>query len=314
MIFSAIAEEYISNQITQPKTKSLYTTVKNWVLLYRKNLLITDITADFVKQFVKYLKEQHIKNSVERVGKPSEMSENTVRIYLRCFRAMYNEGAKHLDSVPEDPFQIKGQPLHSVLREKAALGKTDYLLILKYEPADKLEEFGKDFFELTVQLCGANMCDILALKNKNINNGEISFIRKKTRKSGLVTVIPLTSQAETILNKYGKINPDAPDEYILPYFIGLKNLKSQENKVHDIIRKVNRGLGKISSALGIQKTTTYTARHTYASFAQSRMTADQIQKFLGHTNSRTTQIYMSSLQQDVKDINRNMLEDIGNSH
>ncbi len=67
-----------------------------------------------------------------------------------------------------------------------------------------------------------------------------------------------TSQAETILNKYGKINPDAPDEY--------KNLKSQENKVHDIIRKVNRGLGKISSALGIQKTTTYTARHTYASF------------------------------------------------
>ena len=123
-----------------------------------------------------------------------------------------------------------------------------------------------------------------------------------------------TSQAETILNKYGKINPDAPDEYILPYFICLKNLKSQENKVHDIIRKVNRGLGKISSALGIQKTTTYTARHTYASFAQSRMTADQIQKFLGHTNSRTTQIYMSSLQQDVKDINRNMLEDIGNSH
>ena len=75
-----------------------------------------------------------------------------------------------------------------------------------------------------------------------------------------------TSQAETILNKYGKINPDAPDEYILPYFICLKNLKSQENKVHDIIRKVNRGLGKISSALGIQKTTTYTARHTYASF------------------------------------------------
>ena len=75
-----------------------------------------------------------------------------------------------------------------------------------------------------------------------------------------------TSQAETILNKYGKINPDAPDEYILPYFICLKNLKSQENKVHDIIRKVNRGLGKISSALGIQKTTTYTVRHTYASF------------------------------------------------
>ena len=65
-------------------------------------------------------------------------------------------------------------------------------------------------------------------------------------------------------------------------------------------RKINKGIASICEKTGMRHITLYTARHTFASVAASNgMTAEQIQKFLGHTSSRTTQLYINTLTKNV---------------
>ena len=74
------------------------------------------------------------------------------------------------------------------------------------------------------------------------------------------------------------------------------------NKIHDIVKRANKGIKSICEILGIRHITTYNARHTYAVLAQdNNMTSEQIQKFLGHANSRTTQVYLGSITKRVKE-------------
>jgi integrase len=159
-------------------------------------------------------------------------------------------------------------------------------------------------------LSGANLGDILALRNENIVNGEVCFRRRKTRKSGLITVIPFTSVAEEIMRRYGVLNPAKPSDYILPYLVNCTTQKSIDNKIHDVIKRINKGLESISRDLNLWKLTTYHARHTYGAHAQSVLSAEQLQKFFGHTSSRTTQTYLQSISRSVRDKNRELLERI----
>ena len=70
------------------------------------------------------------------------------------------------------------------------------------------------------------------------------------------------------------------------------------NKIHDIIKSVNRGLESICEAISIRKITTYVARHTYSVyFVDNGGSVVQLQKLLGHTSSRTTEGYLKSITQ-----------------
>lgn len=85
-------------------------------------------------------------------------------------------------------------------------------------------------FILSLQLSGANMGDILSLRNCNIVGDEVRFVRRKTRKSNLTVNVPLTSTAKLILWKYGQILSDVPDEYIMPFLSQCKTEDAIRNK------------------------------------------------------------------------------------
>ena len=123
--------------------------------------------------------------------------------------------------------------------------------------------FAKDFFLLSVMMCGANIGDILSLKNENIVEKEILFMRRKTKKTGLQISVSLTSQLSALFNKYGKINRKSPKDYILPYLSSCADEKAILNKIHDVIKLVNKGLESICEAISIRKITTYVATWSY---------------------------------------------------
>ena len=304
-LFTVVAERYIESQELQPKTIASYRTAVNWLCKFSSKPKFSLMNDGFVRDFITFVKKAYRKET----GR--DISENTLRIYLRSLKAIYNEGIRTGKVKGANPFaNIKGQSLNSVRREKTALDDDELGAFLAYQPQNTTERFAKDFFILSLQLSGANLGDILALRNENIVNGEVCFRRRKTRKSGLITVIPFTSVAEEIMRRYGVLNPAKPSDYILPYLVNCTTQKSIDNKIHDVIKRINKGLESISKNLHLWKLTTYHARHTYGAHAQSVLSAEQLQKFFGHTSSRTTQTYLQSISRSVRDKNRELLERI----
>lgn len=304
-LFTVVADRYIKSQELQPKTIASYCTAVNWLCRFSSKPKFSLMTDAFVKDFITFVKKTY-RNETGR-----DISENTLRIYLRSLKAIYNEGIRAGHVKGTNPFaNIKGQSLNSVRREKTALDDDELGAFLAYQPQNTTERFAKDYFILSLQLSGANLGDILALKNENIVNGEVCFRRRKTRKSGLITVIPFTSIAEDIMRRYGVLNPTRQSDYILPYLVNCTTQKAIDNKIHDVIKRINKGLESISANLNLWKLTTYHARHTYGAHAQSVLSAEQLQKFFGHTSSRTTQTYLQSISRSVRDKNRELLESI----
>ena len=291
--FAALLSEYFKVNTCAYSTKQSYATSINWVTRYKKDASLSSITPDFVQGLIAFMRNEHQKEH------HSEMSENSVRIYLRQLRAIYNFVIKNgYTSNKTNPFAIKN--LGSIRRQNAALTEEELNALLEYTPKNKQEEMGKDFFFLTFHCSGANIGDILRLKNSNIENDVVTFVRQKTKKTNIKINFILTDQAKLLLNKYGKISDNAPDSLILPYLANATDDGNIKNRIKRVIRNTNAGLNSISNALGLPKITTYTARHTYATLLmQQDMTAEQIQKFMGHSSSKTTEIYLHGLSNSI---------------
>jgi hypothetical protein len=87
------------------------------------------MTDAFVKDFITFVKKIY-RNETGR-----DISENTLRIYLRSLKAIYNEGIRTGHVKGTNPFaNIKGQSLNSVRREKTALDDDELVAFLAYQP------------------------------------------------------------------------------------------------------------------------------------------------------------------------------------
>ena len=297
-LFATLIDNYLERTDLEQKTKILYRTARNWFFnVFDDNTKIDDINSNTVHLLIKEMKAK-------------DVSLNSIRMYVRALAAIYSYGIKKAYTKNENPFRnIDGLTLTSTRRQNASLNDDELQQLLSYKPQTDKERFGKDFFVLSLQLSGMNIGDILRLKNEAINNNEISFTRKKTSRLEERTTIPLTKEAKKILSKYGKISPSAPNDYILPYLANANSDKTIINTIGRIVNKINDGLSLITEKIGLRKVTTYTARHTFAIILQSKgMTVEQIQKFLGHASSATTQNYIGTITTSTIDKGRDILE------
>ena len=290
--FVTLLTDYFEENKCKYKTKKSYETSVNWILRFKRNATLSSITNDFVEGLIAFMKEEHLK------AQGKEMSENSIRMYIRQLRAVYYFAIKKGYTQKENPFAIKN--LGSINRQKAALTEEELRMLINYTPRNKEEEMGKDFFFLTFYCSGANIGDILRFKNSNIENGEVTFIRKKTQKTNIEIKFKLTDKAKALFNKYGRISDTEPDSLILPYLANATSEVNIENRIRRVNRNINAGLKSISNALGLRKITTYTARHTYATLLMIKgMTAEQIQRFMGHSSSKTTETYLHDLSNSI---------------
>ncbi len=250
----------------------------------KKDLCFEDIDYKFLKN----IEVQHLaKNN----------SFNSLSFYLRTVRAVFNraihEGVIRREIYPFDKYSIK-----ETKTKKRAIRKNDINLIrdLKIDENTPMWH-ARNYFMFSFYCIGMNFADMANLKRSNIIKGRIEYVRAKT---GKPYSVKLVEPAIEIINLY--YNGQGPKDYVFPIIkredpaLRMKDLQNER-------KTYNKYLKHIAAACGIEANlTSYVARHSWATIAKDlNQPISVISEGLGHEDSKTTQIYLDSFDDEVID-------------
>ena len=227
--------------------------------------------------------------------------ENTIGIRFRTLRAVYNIAMEKQFVKPECyPFRsYKVSKLHQDTA-KRALTKNDVLDIINYQAQSKkcrYRQLTVDLFAFSYFMGGINFKDIAYLKDENIIDNRLSYIRRKTKQ--LIT-LPLQPQAIEIISKY----KSADNPYLFPILSSHPLTENQQrSRIRQAAKSVNRNLKAIGEELNLPiDLTTYVARHSFATvLKRSGVNTSIICEAMGHSSEKVTQIYLDSFENEQVD-------------
>ena len=267
--FPAFARSAIETSDKRPNTKENLLSTVNQLELFRPGVDFADLTYTFVKDFDAWLREK---------GK----GVNTIAKHLRQLRTLINEaisdGYIPADAYPFRKFKIK--------QEK---GKHEFLTPDELRKLENLEVNNKrlrhvlDAF-LFCCYTGLRFSDFCQLNSSNFAkiNGK-KWLHFKSIKTGIELRLPLhllfEGKALAIL-----------DRYEITKFSCLGSNA-----------ETNKALAQITGMARIKKHVTYhTARHTCATLLiHQGVPITTVQKLLGHTSVKTTEIYSEILSNTI---------------
>lgn len=267
--FPVFAKEYVTHSDRRESTKeNLYTTI-TVLQEFRPGLDFKDITYTFLKDFEVYLREKG--NGV-----------NTVAKHLRQLRTLVNEainqGYIHADAYPFRKFKIKQEKGRHEFLTPDELRKLENLEISDRKLRHVLDAF---LFCCYVGLRFSDFCQLTPANFIRVNGKR--WLHFKSIKTGIELRLPLHllfgGKALTIL-----------DRYCIAEFASLGSNS-----------EVNKALSVIAGMARIKKHITYhTARHTCATLLiHQGVPITTVQKLLGHTSVKTTEIYSEILSNTI---------------
>ena len=260
----------------------------------RKKLNFTDVTPELLTEYEQWM-----------IGKGN--STTTIGIYLRSLRTIINNAiaSGYLDK-DAYPFGKRKYQIPSGKNTKKALKLVDIAAIINFQTTSRFQDRARDLWVFSYLCNGANIKDIAKLKYKNIDGGKINFIRSKTERSTKQDLKSISAfllpETLEIIEKWGNKDRD-PENYIF----GIIDKNDDPQKVHDKVkqtfRRINEHMKKIGSSLGIDiKLTTYSARHSFATvLKRSGAPMEFISESLGHKDLKTTENYLDSFEDDMKE-------------
>jgi len=286
---------FFRNQITQLRligkvgTAATYQQTLNSIMRFLQNreLSFDDITSEFMLAYEAWLHS-------------SRLCRNTTSFYMRILRTVYNKAIEQQLTVDRQPFKHVYTGIDKTA--KRAIFLADIRRIknanLSYSPT---LEFARDIFLLSFYLRGMSPIDLAFLRKSDLNNGHLTYCRRKT---GQQINIQWEKHMQQIIDKY----PDTGTQYMLPFIRHEDGTEMQQYRV--MARKINRKLKKLSSLLRISTPLTlYVARHSWASIAYAEnVPVSVISGAMGHDSEATTQIYLASIQiSRIDQANHNIL-------
>jgi len=285
----SFTQELIDRLIDENRLGSVgtYRDTKRRLMEFKKRLYFKDITCSFLESFEKYLLSKG--NSV-----------NTIGIYMRTLRAIYNKAvAENLirsDAYPFNKFKIKtGTTL------KRALSKPDIKQLINYQAVPGSREWHSlNLFLFSYFTRGMNMMDMAHLTWKdNIIGDRIVYTRAKTantKNSMEPIIIKIEPEIKAILERYSN-----KSIYVFPILEpGLSPL-TQRYRTKAALKKIGTDISGIARSLNIDvpsRITHYWARHTYATaLKRSGIPIAVISEALGHSSESTTKAYLDKFEQ-----------------
>lgn len=237
-------------------------------------------------------------------------NQTTVAMNMRNIRATMNI-AKQVGVIRESdyPFGRGKYQIKEGSGKKKALNKKQLKAIAEYSDGSMTTEFYRDLW-LFIYFCnGLNVADLISLKFSDIQNGEISFIRKKTKdrtRDVKRIYAAITPEMYSIINKWG--NGPKKSVYIFPFLKPGDSAWEHEKKKKNLTKLINKRMKMIGEKLNLGKITTYVARHTYATALRNEgVPISIISPMLGHSSVTTTEIYLADLESEYRAKNASLL-------
>lgn len=274
-----------------------YKTTLSTIKRFKKNeVQFRDITVEWLREYERFCLKT--------------MNQTSLAINLRNIRTTMNV-AKAAGMIREAdyPFGRGKYQIKEGVGKKKALNKKQLKAIANYSDGNKLTEFYRDLW-LFIYFCnGINVADLINLKFSDIQNGEISFIREKTKdrtRDAKRIYAPITPEMQSIIEKWG--NNPRKSIYIFPFMKAGDDAWEHEKKKKNLTKHINDRMKVIGEKLNIGKITTYVARHTYATVLRNEgVPVSIISPMLGHTSVTTTEIYLADLESENRARNAHLL-------
>lgn len=224
-------------------------------------------------------------------------SYNGLAVYMRTIRAIFNKAAKagviEKEIYPFSDYKIRTQPT-----EKRALDFEPLKKIITLQlPPGHICFDTRNYFVASYMMYGMNFTDMAFIRAENIVDGRLRYRRKKT---GKLYDIKITEDLHKILSYY--IDHAKEREFIFP-IIKRQNVSDQDKDVQWSRKVYNKRLKKLAAICGIEENlTSYVSRHSFATRAMlSDIPLNAISDMLGHSNLKTTQVYLKGLSTDKLD-------------
>ncbi|BCS84376.1 integrase [Prevotella herbatica] len=235
-------------------------------------IMFSDITPQALKLYEKYL----IRTS---------HSYNTVSTYMRMLRAIYNKAvmaglAKYVFNLFHDVFTGIDR------NHKKALDEPKLREFLTGEVESPILKKVQLVANAMYKLCGMPFVDLQHLDVNSVVDGVLKYNRHKT---GTSVNIPVNKEICKLITQLCVPSFDLSTE------TGYKSYQS-------LLRKFNAGLKRLAKALNITiHVSSYTFRHSWATNAlRHHVPVEVISSALGHSDIRTTQIYLKGF--DAREI------------
>ncbi len=148
--------------------------------------------------------------------------------------------------------------------------------------------------------CGLRVGEMVKLNKKDIDLQENRLV-VESGKNNKRRIVPITNQIVIELTAYLKSSQLSNK----PVFLNIENRRMQKWSFNLILKKLidKTNFGKHFKQAELNKIGMHTLRHSIAThLLENGMKLEQVQTFLGHSNSETTQIYTHVNQQKINEI------------
>ncbi len=268
-------------KLNKVRTSETYTSTLSSFMKFRngKDLPHDEITSDLMMEYEAWLKGR-------------DVSMNTSSFYMRILRAVYNRAVERGLTENRTPFKHVYTGIDKTIKRALSWENIKRIKALDLSGKPSLD-LARNIFLFSFYTRGMSFVDIAYLKKKDLQNGTLTYRRRKT---GQQLFIKWEKPMQEIIDKY----PVNESPYLLPIIRRTENERSQyRNALHTI----NDNLKKVAELAGVQTNLTlYCARHSWASAAKSKnIPISVISEGMGHDSESTTQIYLASLDNSLID-------------
>ena len=277
----------------QHRTSETYQATLNSFRKFRDGV---DVCFDDIdsKMFISY--EYHLR--------AKGLAPNTISFYMKRLRAVYNNAVEDGYAENRNPFKKVFTSSEKTIKRAIPLKFVRKLkdLDLSYSPSKR---FARDMFLFSFDTRGMAFVDMAYLRRGHIRDGRIRYVRRKT---GQEIVIRVEPEMQRIIERYAC----GEHPYVFP-ILKSENPEKAYAEYRIALSYYNRLLKRLCNMAGIpQHLSFYTARHSWATAARNhQVPVSVISAGMGHTSERTTQIYLTMLENSVIDnANRGILESL----
>jgi integrase len=258
---------------------------------------VDKVTVEWLKKFEEFMARSR--------------SITTIGINMRNIRAIMNGAIKHgYVKQSQYPFGIGKYEIKTSEGVKKALSEDQIKKIKRFHCTNDTLMMFRDIWLFIYYCNGINIADLINLKYSSIVDGEIIFIREKTKRTTRNTKYiraTVTGDMQRIIDRWG--NEPLPDSHIFNLVEHTDNPQLAMDRKKWFTKNFNQHLKMIAVAVGLDNLTSYVARHSYATvLKRNNVNIAFISESLGHTSLNTTQIYLDSFEKEERAKNAKLLE------